>query len=198
LAVCELQQAGYRRIALLTTARRDTSVDARVEGVVKTCSGQCLELHVFSVSIDDFQRYAREPAAMKGWWRRVRPKVTTPCGWFAVNEQMATILLEAMLETGAAVPSEHGVLGVGNGALTPAAALFLSSIELPFAELGRAVARCAVDDEATGVRLPLRASSAAPRRPPGRTSSGRRASASTSSNPRSNWPAPRHELMAER
>lgn len=153
LAVCELRQAGYRRIALLTTARRDTSVDARVEGVVQACASQCLELQMFSVSIEEFYRYAREPAAMKGWWRRIRPKVAAPCGWFAVNELLATALLETMLEAGVPVPSEHGVIGVGNGALTPAAALFLSSIELPFAELGRAVARCAVDDQATGMRL---------------------------------------------
>ncbi|MBI4023604.1 MAG: substrate-binding domain-containing protein [Verrucomicrobia bacterium] len=153
LAVCELKQAGYRKIAVVTTARQDTSVDARVEGAVKVCSGQCLDAQIFSVSMGDYLAFIRNPDAMKPWWRRARVQAGAPCGWFSVNEQLASALLEVMLQTGVKIPADHGLIGVGNLLLTPAAALFLTSIELPFAEFGRAAARCVMADEPTNVRL---------------------------------------------
>ncbi len=65
-----------------------------------------------------------------------------PCGVFAANDVIACFVLQAARQIGRRVPEDFGVIGVDNDPFPNAAAgLAISSIELPFREIGRAAAR---------------------------------------------------------
>jgi LacI family transcriptional regulator len=65
-----------------------------------------------------------------------------PCGVFAANDVIACFVLQAARQIGRRVPEDFGVIGVDNDPFPNAAAgLAISSIELPFREIGRTAAR---------------------------------------------------------
>jgi LacI family transcriptional regulator len=65
-----------------------------------------------------------------------------PCGIFAANDVIACFVLQAARQIGRRIPEDFGVIGVDNDPFPNAAAgLAISSIELPFREIGRAAAR---------------------------------------------------------
>jgi LacI family transcriptional regulator len=65
-----------------------------------------------------------------------------PCGVFAANDVIACFILQAARQSGLRVPEDVGVVGVDNDPFPNAAAgLAISSIELPFREVGRQAAR---------------------------------------------------------
>jgi LacI family transcriptional regulator len=65
-----------------------------------------------------------------------------PCGVLAANDAIACFVLHAARQQRCRVPEDLGVVGVDNDPLPNAAAgLALSSVELPFREVGRQAAR---------------------------------------------------------
>jgi len=65
-----------------------------------------------------------------------------PCGIFAANDVIACFVLQAARHSGHRAPGVFGVLGVDNDPFPNAAAgMAISSIELPFREVGRQAAR---------------------------------------------------------
>lgn len=156
LAIRELKQAGYRKIALIATARRDTSIEDRVQGAMAECLRQGLALQVFPLGMDAYNGLLREPLQMKAWWKELSAQTGTPVGWFGVNEEIATALLQIMVHDKVNVPAACGVVGVGNTALAPLSALYLSSIDLPFRQLGTEAAQCLMSEESRHPALPPR------------------------------------------
>jgi LacI family transcriptional regulator len=69
-------------------------------------------------------------------------RLPKPCGILAANDVVACFVLQAARFNGARVPDDFGVVGVDNDPLPNAAAgLAISSIDLPFREVGRQAAR---------------------------------------------------------
>jgi LacI family transcriptional regulator len=65
-----------------------------------------------------------------------------PCGLFCANDVIACFVLQAARQSRLRVPEEVGVVGVDNDPFPNAAAgLAISSVELPFREVGRQAAR---------------------------------------------------------
>jgi len=77
--------------------------------------------------------------------RRLLAEVLTalpkPCGVFAANDVIACFLIETARELGIRIPEELGVLGVDDDPVPNAAAgLAISSVVVPFREMGRRAA----------------------------------------------------------
>jgi LacI family transcriptional regulator len=69
-------------------------------------------------------------------------RLPRPCGIMAANDVVACFVLQAARHHGMRVPDDFGVVGVDNDPLPNAAAgLAISSIDLPFREVGRQAAR---------------------------------------------------------
>ena len=64
-----------------------------------------------------------------------------PCGIFAANDVIACFMIETARDGGIRIPEQIGVLGVDNDPIPNAAAgMAISSIEVPFREMGRQAA----------------------------------------------------------
>ena len=69
-------------------------------------------------------------------------RLPRPCGIFAANDVIACFILQAARQSRYRVPEDFGVVGVDNDPFPNAAAgLAISSIDLPFREVGRQAAR---------------------------------------------------------
>jgi LacI family transcriptional regulator len=69
-------------------------------------------------------------------------RLPRPCGILAANDVIACFILQAARQDGYRVPEDFGVVGVDDDPFPNAAAgLAISSIELPFREVGRQAAR---------------------------------------------------------
>lgn len=76
-----------------------------------------------------------------------------PCGIFAANDVIACFVLQAAHHNGCRVPEDFSVVGVDNDPFpNSAAGLAISSIELPFREVGRQAARL-LEERWAGARL---------------------------------------------
>ncbi|MEO6434664.1 MAG: substrate-binding domain-containing protein [Tepidisphaeraceae bacterium] len=74
--------------------------------------------------------------------QEVLAELPRPCGVFAANDVIACFVLQAARHISRRVPEDIGVVGVDNDPFPNAAAgLAISSIELPFREVGRQAAR---------------------------------------------------------
>jgi LacI family transcriptional regulator len=78
--------------------------------------------------------------------QEVIQRLPKPCGIFAANDVIACFILQAARHSRYRVPEDLGVVGVDNDPFPNAAAgLAISSIELPFREVGRQAARLLED-----------------------------------------------------
>jgi LacI family transcriptional regulator len=142
MAAEHLWERGYRNFAFVgSTATGWSQQRARgfSEGLQR--AGSPPEVHLFSSeelpvywSWNLAQRHARLLELLAALPR--------PCGVFAANDVIACFVLQAARQIGRRVPEDFGVIGVDNDPFPNAAAgLAISSIELPFREIGRAAAR---------------------------------------------------------
>ena len=88
------------------------------------------------------------------------PLLPKPCGIFAANDVIAWFVLQAARHEHCRVPEDLGVVGVDNNPLPNVAGLAISSVELPFRELGRRAAQL------LGERMEGRATACQIRLPP--------------------------------
>jgi len=142
MAAEHLWDRGYRHFAFIGSTATGWSQQRargfsewldRTGSTPKICLFSQADLPVFW-SWNLAQRHARLLALLAALPR--------PCGVFAANDVIACFVLQAARQIGRRVPEDFGVIGVDNDPVPNAAAgLAISSIELPFREIGRAAAR---------------------------------------------------------
>jgi len=142
MAAEHLWDRGYRQFAFIGSTATGWS-QQRARGFLGWLDRVDSRPQVFVFSPDELpvywsgnlaQRHARLLALLTALPR--------PCGVFAANDVIACFALQAARQIGRRVPEDLGVIGVDNDPFPNAAAgLAISSIELPFRELGREAAR---------------------------------------------------------
>lgn len=142
MAAEHLWSRGYRQFAFIGSAPMGWSRQrasgfrqwlAKVGKEPTVCLFSLAQLPVFwSWDLDRRNRYLQELLA----------QLPRPSGVFAANDVIACFVLQAARHSGLRVPEDFGVVGVDNDPFPNAAAgLAISSIELPFREIGRQAAR---------------------------------------------------------
>ncbi len=142
VAAEHLWDRGYRRFAFIGSTMTGWSRERargfaewleRENAPPRICLFSARELPVYW-SWNLAQRHAR--------LLRLLAELPRPCGIFAANDVIACFVLQAARQIGRRVPEDFGVIGVDNDPFPNAAAgLAISSIELPFREIGRTAAR---------------------------------------------------------
>jgi LacI family transcriptional regulator len=142
MAAEHLWGRGYRQFAFIGSSETVWSKE-RGKGFERwlAAKGTKPENHLFSMAtlpIDWSGNLARRNQSLQELVSRL-PK---PCGILAANDVMACFVLHAARHQRCRVPEDLGVVGVDNDPLPNAAAgLAISSVELPFREVGRQAAR---------------------------------------------------------
>ena len=142
MAAEHLWSRGYRRFAFIGSAEFGWS-KGRGDGFSRwlAAAGRKPECHLFpaeTVPVFWTWNLARRNRYLQDLVARL-PK---PCGVFCANDVIACFALQAARQGRLRVPEEVGVVGVDNDPFPNAAAgLAISSVELPFREVGRQAAR---------------------------------------------------------
>ncbi len=142
MAAEHLWSRGYRRFAFVGSAESGWS-RGREEGFSEWLAAAGTQPAV--------HRFTPETVPVFWTWnlarrnRRLQELVTglpRPCGIFCANDVIACFVLQAARQSRLRVPEDVGVVGVDNDPFPNAAAgLAISSVELPFREVGRQAAR---------------------------------------------------------
>jgi LacI family transcriptional regulator len=133
LAVEHLIAQGHRRIAFVGGPGslhqvRDRRMGAELAAARATDAATLVALPTPALDVESGGKAAAELAAM--------PEATRPTAAFAANDLVAIGLLQGFVSLGIAVPEEMGIIGYDDIAFAAAAAVPLSSIRQPRAELG--------------------------------------------------------------
>lgn len=117
--------------------------EQRRQGFMERAGDRLIEGHELpqghSAELAERLKAARRQAAELKAWLRTLPK---PCGVFCFSDQVAIEVAGACRRSGISVPEEVAVLGVDNeGAHDVELARDLSSIDLPFEDIGYGAAR---------------------------------------------------------
>jgi len=142
MAAEHLWSRGYRHFAFIGSSDMGWS-NGRGEGFARWLGehGKKPQIHLFST--DRLPVFWSEDLARRH--QRLQGLITclpTPCGVFTANDVIACFVLQAARHERYRVPGDLGVIGVDNDPFPNAAAgLAISSIELPFREVGRRAAR---------------------------------------------------------
>ncbi len=142
MAAEHLWSRGYRHFAFIGSAEFGWS-KGRGEGFSRWLArvGQEPGIHLF----------AKETVPVFWSWNLARrnrrlqelvARLPKPCGVFGANDVIACFVLQAARQSRLRVPEDVGVVGVDDDPFPNAAAgLAISSVELPFREVGRQAAR---------------------------------------------------------
>lgn len=160
MAAEHLRGRGYRHFAFIGSSDFGWS-SRRGEGfgaAVKEMGGEALT-HLFDSEILPVF-WSWNVARRNRRLQQVLHSLPKPCGIFAANDVIACFILQAARQSNCRVPEDFGLVGADNDPFPNAAAgLAISSIELPFREVGRQAARLLeeqwlADAEGKTVRLP--------------------------------------------
>jgi len=142
MAAEHLWDRGYRHFAFIGSETMGWSrhrAAGFTQWLAKT--GGVPGIHLFSA--DELPVYWSWNLAQRhGRLQDLLARFPRPCGIFAANDVVACFVLQAARQIGRRSPEDFGVIGVDNDPFPNAAAgLAISSIELPFREIGREAAR---------------------------------------------------------
>lgn len=135
-----LVKLGHRRIgfAAMPESERISTSFARQRGFVDTLARHGLPVH--PEDLFGFPIYAADG----GIANILRPRIgahSLPTAFFAVNDLYAACLVDALHSLGLRVPQDVSVVGFDNVEAYTLGIPFLTTVEQPFLELGRAAAR---------------------------------------------------------
>jgi LacI family transcriptional regulator len=142
MAAEHLWSRGFRQFAFVGSSRTGWS-NKRGEGFERWLAKRGSEPHIHLLPADWLPVFWSEN--LTGSRKRMQgllKRLPTPCGIFTANDVIACFVLQAARHAGDRVPEDLEVIGVDNDPLSNAAAgQGISSIELPFREVGRRAAR---------------------------------------------------------
>ena len=173
LAAEHLLEMGHRRIAFLGGPRELSQVESRRRGaeyaVGQHARAVLIEIPTSALDLGSGSAAARTIVAMEPG--------TRPTAVFAANDLLAIGLLQGLVQEGLRVPDDIAIVGYDDIAFAAAAAVPLSSVRQPRAEIGAQAARLLLAEIAANGRehvhsairftpeLVVRASSSASRDP---------------------------------
>ena len=138
MAAEHLIERGYANLACIAPKGMPWASE-RVEGFLQTCRERRMECGSHVLPLEALPIYWRTNFSHRD--HRLHDLVSNipkPCGVFAVNDVVACFVIESARSHGFNVPYEVGVLGVDDDPIPNAAAgLSISSVQLPFREVGR-------------------------------------------------------------
>jgi LacI family transcriptional regulator len=160
LAAEHLWDRGYRQFAFIGSSESSSS-SVREQGFQRwlRTKGTVPGRHLFSAAT--LPIYWPGNVALRN--QRLQEQVSVlpkPCGILAANDVIAWFVLHAARHEHCRVPEDLGVVGVDNNPLPNLAGSGISSVELPFREVGRRAAQL------LGERLQGRAAACVLRLPP--------------------------------
>jgi LacI family transcriptional regulator len=142
MAAEHLRGRGYRHFAFIGSSDFGWS-SRRGEGfsfAIKAMGGEALNYLFDSETLPVF--WSWNLARRNRRLQQLLKTLPKPCGIFAANDVIACFILQAARQSNCRVPEDFGLVGVDNDPFPNAAAgLAISSIELPFREIGRQAAR---------------------------------------------------------
>ena len=137
LAVEHLLEMGHRRIAFLGGPRELSQVEGRRRGaeyaVGQDARAVLIEIPTSALDLGSGSAAARTIVAMGSG--------TRPTAVFAANDLLAIGLLQGLVQEGLRVPDDIAIVGYDDIAFAAAAAVPLSSVRQPRAEIGAQAAR---------------------------------------------------------
>ncbi|MEU4559463.1 LacI family DNA-binding transcriptional regulator [Actinoplanes sp. NPDC023936] len=135
LAAEHLVATGHRRLAYLGGPLSVPQVTARLAGAREVCGAAGATLEVIETEAMSVVAGRRAGAALAG-----RPAVDRPDAVFCANDLLALGLLQTVSRHGLRVPADLAIVGYDDIDYAAAAAVPLTSVRQPRAELGRAAA----------------------------------------------------------
>jgi LacI family transcriptional regulator len=142
MAAEHLWSRGYRRFAFIGSSDWAWS-NARGQGFARWLAlrGEKPQIHLFSSDLLPVF-WSEDPARRHECLQGLIRCLPTPCGVFTANDVIACFVVQAARHQRCRVPEDLGVVGVDNDPFPNAAAgVAITSIELPFREMGRQAAR---------------------------------------------------------
>ncbi len=142
MAAEHLWNRGYRRFAFIGSSDWGWS-NARGQGFARWLAlrGGKPQIHLFSSDLLPVF-WSDDPARRHERLQGLIRCLPTPCGVFTANDVIACFVVQAARHQRYRVPEDLGVIGVDNDPFPNAAAgVAITSIELPFREIGRQAAR---------------------------------------------------------
>lgn len=137
MAFEHLHERGYRQFAFVGTHDRRWSC-LRGEGFQAAAQAVGRPCRTFAFSTSNFPVYW---SPMTANLRPIFDALPHPCGLFAANDVMASSLIEYARTHGLAIPEQVGIVGVDDDPVANAAAgISISTVQVPFREVGRRVA----------------------------------------------------------
>ncbi|MBI4024074.1 MAG: substrate-binding domain-containing protein [Verrucomicrobia bacterium] len=138
LAARHLLERGYRKLAFVGSSTMRWS-RFRNEGFIRAAHEAGVPCQSYTFGLDELPVYwAWNLEKRRTCFQQVLSRLPKPCGVLAGNDVIACFLIETARHDGINVPKETGVIGVDDDPIPNAAAhLAISSIQVPFREVGR-------------------------------------------------------------
>jgi len=142
MAAEHLLGRGYRHLAGIIPSELSWA-ELRATGFCAECRQSGTAAQVFRLPVEVLPIYWRaKMAKRREQLGQILAALPKPCGIFAANDVIACFIIETARAGGLRVPSDIGVVGVDDDPVPNAAAgMAISSVQLPFRELGRQAAR---------------------------------------------------------
>lgn len=143
LAAAHLLDRGHRRLAAVGGTPEIPQVRERRDGASRAVLLGSPEATLLTLSTDRLDISAGRSVAEE---ILALPENERPTGVFALNDLVAIGLLQGLVRRGVAVPDQISIVGYDDIEFAEAAAVPLSSVRQPRAELGRRAARLLLDE----------------------------------------------------
>ena len=140
-AAAHLAGRGYRDLACLAPSDLGWA-NLRAKGFGKAAAelgASCRQYQIPQSALPIY--WSANPVKINAALGRMLQQLVKPCGIFAANDVIACFVIETARHLGIQVPHELGVVGVDDDPIPNAAAgMAISSVQLPFQQLGRQAA----------------------------------------------------------
>jgi len=136
MAVRHLQEAGYQRIAFLNGSPEYSNSMDRLQGYCQAVNDAGLEVSPQLLFEGNYSRKSGYEAAAKLWDQRHEVEAV-----FAANDRMAIGLMQGLRERGWTAGRDFAVVGYDDSDAAKLSDPPLTSVSVPFYEMGKAAAR---------------------------------------------------------
>ncbi|WP_427184062.1 LacI family DNA-binding transcriptional regulator [Bordetella bronchialis] len=147
LAVEHLARHGHRRLALVTPDVKTVSRTLKRQGFLSAAAQAGLAAHAQVLEGATGSGYGDSNLADEGYAMagRIAAMKDRPTGIIAINDMMALGLMAGLHRAGLAVPDDVSVVGMDNLVMTAYANPPLTTVEMPSADMARAMVAMVVE-----------------------------------------------------
>jgi LacI family transcriptional regulator len=156
MAAEHLLVRGYRHLAFVGSSTMGWS-SARCKGFMRVAKAAGVPVQKYEFTMKELPTYWSPQLTIRQTiLNKTLSDIPKPCGILAGNDVIACFLVETARYYGMGVPQQVGVVGVDDDPIpNSAAGLAISSVQVPFREVGRQAARL-LDEMRRGHKAPPR------------------------------------------